>query len=159
PVIVFVPSRKLSRMTAIDILTFAAAEQKQDRFLHITTAEIEPFTKELEDQTLKETVLRGVAYLHEGLSHKDRTIVEELYTAGALQVCIVSRSMLWTLNLFSYLVIIMDTQYYNGQDHTYDDYPIVDVLQMIGRANRPLKENDAKVVLMCLSSKKDFFQK
>ncbi|CAF3825762.1 unnamed protein product [Adineta steineri] len=159
PVIVFVPSRKLSRMTAIDILTFAAAEQKQDRFLHITTAEIEPFTKELEDQTLKETVLRGVAYLHEGLSHKDRTIVEELYTAGALQVCIVSRSMLWTLNLFSYLVIIMDTQYYNGQDHTYDDYPIVDVLQMIGRANRPLKENDAKVVLMCLSSKKDFFKK
>ncbi|CAF4513663.1 unnamed protein product, partial [Rotaria magnacalcarata] len=80
------------------------AEQKQDRFLHISTAEIEPFTNELEDQTLKETVLRGVAYLHEGLSHKDRTIVEELYTAGALQVCIVSRSMLWTLNLFSYLV-------------------------------------------------------
>ncbi|CAF4053652.1 unnamed protein product, partial [Rotaria sp. Silwood2] len=159
PVIVFVPSRKLSRMTAIDILTFAAAEQKQDRFLHISTIEIEPFTNELEDQTLKETVLRGVAYLHEGLNHKDRTIVEELYTAGALQVCIVSRSMLWTLNLFSYLVIIMDTQYYNGQDHTYDDYPISDILQMIGRANRPLKETDAKVVLMCLSSKKDFFKK
>jgi pre-mRNA-splicing helicase BRR2 len=49
PVIVFVPSRKLSRMTAIDILTFAAAEQKQDRFLHIATTEIEPFTNELED--------------------------------------------------------------------------------------------------------------
>jgi pre-mRNA-splicing helicase BRR2 len=159
PVIVFVPSRKLSRKTAIDILTFAAAEQKQDRFVHIATTELEPFTNELEDQTLKETVLRGVAYLHEGLSHQDRTIVEELYTAGALQVCIVSRSMLWTLNLFSYLVIIMDTQYYNGQDHTYDDYPISDILQMIGRANRPLKETDAKVVLMCLSSKKDFFKK
>ncbi|UJR08870.1 hypothetical protein I4U23_013125 [Adineta vaga] len=159
PVIVFVPSRKLSRMTAIDILTFAAAEQKQDRFLHISASEIEPFTNELEDQTLKEIVPRGVAYLHEGLNHKDRTIIEELYTAGALQVCIVSRSMLWTLNLYSYLVIIMDTQYYNGQDHTYDDYPIVDVLQMIGRANRPLKENDAKVVLMCLTSKKDFFKK
>ena len=159
PVLVFVPSRKLSRMTAIDILTFAAAEQKQDRFLHITSAEIEPFTQELEDQTLKETVLRGVAYLHEGLNSKDRTIVEELFNAGALQVCIVSRSMLWTLNLFSYLLIIMDTQFYNGQDHTYEDYPINDVLQMIGRANRPLKENDAKVVLMCLSSKKDFFKK
>ena len=159
PVIVFVPSRKLSRMTAIDILTFAATDQKQDRFLHISTAEIESFTNQIEDQTLKETVLRGAAYLHEGLSHKDRTIVEELYTAGALQVCIVSRSMLWSLNLFAYLVIIMDTQYYNGQNHTYDDYPISDVLQMIGRANRPLKENDAKVVLMCLSSKKDFFKK
>ncbi|CAF4162165.1 unnamed protein product, partial [Rotaria sordida] len=160
PVIVFVPSHKLSRMTAIDILTFAAAsEQKRDRFLHISTTEIEPFTDEREDQTLKETILRGVVYLHEGLNHKYRIIIEELYTGGALQVCIVSRSMLWTLNLFSYLVIIMDTQYYNGQDHTYDDYSISDILQIIGRANHPLKETDAKVVLMCLSSKKDFFLK
>ena len=68
--------------------------------------------------------------------------------------------MLWTLNLFSYLVIIMDTQYYNGQEHSYDDYPINDILQMISRANRPLKDNnEANVVLMCLSSKKDFFKK
>jgi len=159
PVIVFVPSRKLSRTTAIDISTFAEAEQKPDRFLHIATTEIEPFAEQIEDQTLKQTVLRGVAYLHEGLTANDRTIVEKLFTAGALQVCIVSRSVLWALNLFSYLVIIMDTQYYNGQDHTYEDYPINDVLQMIGRANRPLSENDAKVVLMCLSSKKDFFKK
>ena len=149
----------LSRVTTIGIVTFAAAEQKQDRFLHITSAEIEPFTQQLEDQTLKETVLRGVAYLHEGLSVKDRTLIEKLYAAGALQVCIVSRSMLWSLTLFSYLVIIMDTQYYNGQDHTYEDFPINDVLQMIGRANRPLNDNEAKVVLMCLSSKKDFFKK
>jgi len=159
PVLVFVPSRKISRMTAIDILTFAAAEQKNDRFLHISKTEIEPFTNKLEDQTLKETVLHGVAYLHEGLTHQDRTIVEELYTTGALQICIVSRTILWSLNLFSSLVIIMDTQYYNGQEHTYDDYPINDILQMIGRANRPLKESISKVVLMCLSSKKDFYKK
>ncbi|CAF2380681.1 unnamed protein product [Rotaria sp. Silwood2] len=78
-----------------------------------------------------QTALRGVAYLHESLNHKDRTIVEELYTAGGLQVCIVSCNMLWTLYLFSYLVIIMDTKYYDRQDHTYDDYPISDILQII----------------------------
>ena len=50
-VIVFVPSRKLSRLTPIDILTFVAIEQKQDRFLHFTTTEIEPFINKLEDQT------------------------------------------------------------------------------------------------------------
>ena len=41
--------------------------------------------------------------------------------------------MLCSLNLFSHLLIIMDTQFYNGQDPTYEDYPINDVLQMIGR--------------------------
>ncbi|CAF1146942.1 unnamed protein product [Didymodactylos carnosus] len=158
-VIIFVPSRKLSRITAIDILTFAAAEQKSDRFLHISADDITPYLAEMEDQTLKETVVRGAAYVHEGLSVKDRSIVEQLYNAGALQVCVVSRSMCWAFSLYSYLVIIMDTQYYNGQEHTYDDYAISDVLQMIGRANRPLQHDDAKVVLMCLSSKKDFFKK
>lgn len=30
---------------------------------------------------------------------------------------------------------------------------------MIGRANRPLEDNDSKCVLMCQTSKKDFFKK
>lgn len=30
---------------------------------------------------------------------------------------------------------------------------------MIGRANRPLDDNDSKCVLMCQTSKKDFFKK
>ena len=31
----------------------------------------------------------------------------------------------------------MDCQYYNGKLHTYHDSPITDILQMVGRANRP----------------------
>lgn len=42
---------------------------------------------------------------------------------------------------------------------SYEDYPITDVIQMVGRANRPLDDDDAKCVLMCQSSKKDFFKK
>ncbi|GBP96191.1 Putative U5 small nuclear ribonucleoprotein 200 kDa helicase [Eumeta japonica] len=53
----------------------------------------------------------------------------------------------------------MDTQFYNGKNHSYEDYPITDVLQMIGRANRPIEDADAKCVLMCQASKKDFFKK
>jgi hypothetical protein len=45
------------------------------------------------------------------------------------------------------------------QVHAYEDYPITDVLQMVGRANRPNDDDDAKCVLMCQTSKKDFFKK
>lgn len=45
------------------------------------------------------------------------------------------------------------------QIHAYEDYPITDVLQMIGFANRPQEDDDAKCVLMCQTSKKDFFKK
>uniref|UniRef100_A0A8C5RUU1 SEC63 domain-containing protein n=1 Tax=Laticauda laticaudata TaxID=8630 RepID=A0A8C5RUU1_LATLA len=41
----------------------------------------------------------------------------------------------------------------------YVDYPIYDVLQMVGRANRPLQDDEGRCVIMCQGSKKDFFKK
>jgi pre-mRNA-splicing helicase BRR2 len=46
----------------------------------------------------------------------------------------VARSLCWALNVNCHLVVIMDTQYYTGKFHAYHDYPITDVMQMIGRA-------------------------
>lgn len=48
---------------------------------------------------------------------------------------------------------------FSGKIHAYEDYPITDVLQMVGRANRPTEDEDAKCFLMCQSAKKDFFKK
>ena len=86
---------------------------------------------------MKETLTNGIAYLHEGLSDIEQRLVEQLFTSGAVQVVVVSRQLAWGLSLSSHLVVVMDTQYYNGKVHSYDDYPVTDVLQMIGRANRP----------------------
>eukprot|EP00061_Rhincodon_typus_P019091 g48546.t1 len=149
PVIVFVPSRKQTRLTAIDILTF----------LHCTEKDLVPYLEKLNDNTLKETLANGVGYLHEGLNLAERRIVEQLFRSGAVQVVVASRSLCWGMNISSHLVTIMDTQYYNGKIHAYVDYPIYDVLQMVGRANRPLQDDEGRCVIMCQGSKKDFFKK
>ena len=174
PAIVFVPSRKQAKITAIDIVTYAAANiaaatanpnvtnanvLKSCKFLHVNPEELQPIVEKMEDKTLKETIINGVAYLHEGTSDLDKRIVEKLFSSGAIQIVVVSRNLCWSLTLEAYLVIIMDTQYYNGQDHTYEDYPISDMLQMCGRANRPLSDSDSKVVVMCQSSRKSFYKK
>ncbi|XP_054265192.1 U5 small nuclear ribonucleoprotein 200 kDa helicase isoform X1 [Macrosteles quadrilineatus] len=159
PVIVFVPTRKQARLTAIDLLTFTAAEGQPNRFFHAEEEDIKPFLDRMVDKTLKETLSQGVAYIHEGLSKSDHRLVEQLFDSGAVQVAVVTRNLCWALNIFAHLVVIMDTQFYNGKIHAYEDYPITDVLQMVGRANRPLEDDDAKCVLMCQSSKKDFFKK
>ncbi|KAJ8939591.1 hypothetical protein NQ318_010598, partial [Aromia moschata] len=109
--------------------------------------------------TLKETLSQGVAYMHEGLTASDLRLVEQLFDSGAVQIAVVTRDLCWAVNIFAHLVVIMDTQFYNGKVHAYEDYPVTDVLQMVGRANRPLEDDDAKCVLMCQSSKKDFFKK
>ena len=50
PVLVFVPSRKQTRLTAIDMLTFAAADMHPNRFLHVTEKELEPYLEKIEDK-------------------------------------------------------------------------------------------------------------
>ncbi|XP_043274954.1 putative U5 small nuclear ribonucleoprotein 200 kDa helicase isoform X2 [Venturia canescens] len=159
PAIIFVPTRRQARLTAIDLLTFTAAEGQPSRFFHAEESDITPFLDRMSDKTLKETLSQGVAYLHEGLSADDRHLVEQLFDSGAIQVAVATRDLCWGLSINCHLVIVMDTQSYNGKTHAYEDYPITDVLQMVARANRPLEDDDAKCVLLCQSSKKDFFKK
>ncbi|CAI9566255.1 unnamed protein product [Staurois parvus] len=159
PIIVFVPSRKQTRLTAIDIINTCSSDVQRQRFLYCTEKDLAPYLDKLSDNTLKETLLNGVGYLHEGLSSLERRIVEQLFNSGAVQVIVASRSLCWGLNIAAHLVIIMDTQYYNGKIHAYVDYPIYDVLQMVGYANRPLQDDEGRCVIMCQGSKKDFFKK
>ncbi|NXV82409.1 U520 helicase, partial [Atlantisia rogersi] len=159
PVIVFVPSRKQTRLTAINILTTCASDVQRQRFLHCAEKDLVPYLDKLNDNTLKETLVNGVGYLHEGLTAMERRVVEQLFSSGAVQVMVASRSLCWGMNISAHLVIIMDTQYYNGKIHAYVDYPIYDVLQMVGHANRPLQDDEGRCVIMCQGSKKDFFKK
>lgn len=50
PVIVFVPTRKHARLTAIDILTYAAAEGQPNRFFHAEEEDIKPFLDRMTDK-------------------------------------------------------------------------------------------------------------
>lgn len=52
------------------------------RFLHCTEKDLIPYLEKLSDSTLKETLLNGVGYLHEGLSAMERRLVEQLFSSG-----------------------------------------------------------------------------
>jgi len=58
----------------------------------------------------------------------------------------------------SYLVVIMG-KYYEGKEHRYVDYPISDMLQMIGRAGCPNVDDSAMCVIFGHSRKKEFYKK
>ena len=68
-------------------------------------------------QTLVETLSNGVGYLHEGLSDLEKKVVEQLFTSGAVQVMVVSRNLCWGINISAHLVVVMDTQFYDGRTH------------------------------------------
>ncbi len=159
PTVVFVPSRKQTRVTAIDLLTFAAAERNNPGFLLADLEDIQSFVDKVSDKTLKETLCQGVAYLHEGLSQLDKDIVLSLFESGAVQVLVAAQALCWAIDVECYLSVIMDTQFYNGKLHCYEDYALTDVMRMMGMACRPGQDDDAKCVLLCNSTKKDVFKK
>ena len=45
------------------------------------------------------------------------------------------------------MVIIIGTQFFEDKEHRYADYPITDVLQMIGRACLPQHDDTGRCVL------------
>lgn len=164
PILAFVPSRKQAKLTANDILSYALADSDREggesKFLNIEPEDLQPHLDRIQDRDLAEVLEGGVAYYHEGLSKSDKRIVERLYEAGAIQVVVASKETVWNIPLTAHMVIIMSVQSYEGKEHRYVDYPTTDVLQMIGRSTqRGEGEDSSRCVLLCQSSRKEFFKK
>lgn len=86
PALIFVPSRKQARLTAVDIINYSEVEGKHGRFLLLKESELQGVFDKVQDETLKGLLSQGVAYLHDGTSATDRHIVSSLFKSGAIQV-------------------------------------------------------------------------
>ncbi|KAK0383145.1 hypothetical protein NLU13_9058 [Sarocladium strictum] len=159
PAMVFTPSRKQTRMAARDILAACAADDDEDRFLHLDQQQMKPFLDRVNEEALAESLSHGVGYYHEALSLSDRRIVKYLYDQGAIQVLIASRDVCWELTSTAHLVILMNTQFFEGREHRYVDYPLSEVLHMFGKALRPSKDGRGRGVLMLPQVKRDYYKK
>jgi replicative superfamily II helicase len=84
--------------------------------------------------------------------------VERLYLAGDIMVLVATATLAWGVNLPARLVIVKGTEYYDGKKSRYVDYPLTDVLQMIGRAGRPGFDTEGRAVVLVESSKKNFYK-
>mmetsp|Transcript_28044 Transcript_28044/g.66662 ORF Transcript_28044/g.66662 Transcript_28044/m.66662 type:complete len:2150 (+) Transcript_28044:160-6609(+) len=159
PAMVIVADRKQARITAFDIMAYAGVEEESQRFLGCTPEDLQPFLDKIKDKTLKETLPAGVALMHDALSPSDQQIVETLVNSSAALVVVCARNMCWGMTLSAHLVVIMGTEFYDGREHRYCNYPVTDVLQMMGRAGRQAQDPIGKAVILCHTPKKEFYKK
>ena len=159
PALVFVPTRKQVRTTALDLLSACIVDDDEERFLHTSIEELRPFMNHISERALADSLSHGIGYYHEALSTNDKRVVSHLFKIGAIQVMLASRDVCWEINFNAHLVIVMGTQYYEGREHRYVDYPISDLLQMFGRACRPLEDKSSKGVLMVPTVKREYYKK
>ncbi|CAL8248146.1 unnamed protein product [Lota lota] len=159
PVLIFVSSRRQTRLTALDLIAFLATEDDPKQWLHQDEKEIEAIIATVRDSNLKLTLAFGIGMHHAGLHERDRRTVEELFVNCKIQVLIATSTLAWGVNFPAHLVIVKGTEYFDGKTRRYVDYPITDVLQMMGRAGRPQFDDQGKAVILVHDIKKDFYKK
>ncbi len=93
-------------------------------------------TQDLRNETLRNSVLDGVAFHHAGLSKNDRDLVEEWFKQGKIQILFSTSTLAWGVNLPARCVVLRDTKLHDPLEGEVDMSPL-DVLQMLGRAGRP----------------------
>ncbi|POR31841.1 Uncharacterized protein TPAR_07932 [Tolypocladium paradoxum] len=159
PAMVFVPSRKQTRGTARDLLAACVTDDDEDRFLHADVEQMRPLLDRIHEEALAEALSHGIGYYHEALSQSDKRIVKHLYDNGAIQVLVASRDVCWELTSTAHLVVVMGTQYFEGREHRYVDYPLSEVIQMFGKSLRPSKDGRSRGVLMVPQVKREYYRK
>ncbi|XP_055550848.1 activating signal cointegrator 1 complex subunit 3 [Wyeomyia smithii] len=159
PALIFVASRKQTRITALDLIAFLAGEDNPKQFLHIAEQEMEQILMNIKDNNLKLTLAFGIGIHHAGLQERDRKTAEELFLHRKIQVLIATATLAWGVNLPAHLVIIKGTEYFDGKLKRYVDMPITDVLQMMGRAGRPQFGNEGIACVFVHDVKKNFYKK
>ncbi|NWX11126.1 ASCC3 protein, partial [Caloenas nicobarica] len=159
PVLIFVSSRRQTRLTALDLIAFLATEDDPKQWLKMDEREMNDIILTVRDSNLKLTLAFGIGMHHAGLHERDRKTVEELFVNCKIQVLIATSTLAWGVNFPAHLVIVKGTEYYDGKTRRYVDYPITDVLQMMGRAGRPQFDDQGKAVILVHDIKKDFYKK
>ncbi len=114
-------------------------------------------TQVLENQTLRNSALDGVAFHHAGLSKSDKDHVEEWFRDGKIQLLFSTSTLAWGVNLPARCVVIRDTKYHDPLEGEVDMSPL-DVLQMLGRAGRPGYDDAGYAYVVCDNADADKYR-
>ena len=111
--LIFVHSRKECAKTARAIRDMALQNDTLVNFLREDSASREILATEAEttkSRDLGELLSYGFAIHHAGMTRADRTLVEDLFADGHIQVLVSTATLAWGVNLPAHTVIIKGTQ-------------------------------------------------
>lgn len=158
PVIVFVASRRQTRLTAKDLINLCGMEENPRCFVKMSEEDLALNLARVKDDALRESLSFGIGLHHAGLVESDRSLAEELFANNKIQVLVATSTLAWGVNLPAHLVVVKGTQYFDAKIEGYKDMDLTDVLQMLGRAGRPQFDTSGIARIFTQDSKKAFYK-
>ena len=158
PVIVFVASRRQTRLTAKDLINYCGMEDDPRRFVRMSEDDLQLNLARVKDDALREALSFGIGLHHAGLVESDRQLAEELFGNNKIQILVATSTLAWGVNLPAHLVVVKGTQFFDAKIEGYRDMDLTDVLQMLGRAGRPQFDSSGIARIFTQDSKKAFYK-
>lgn len=159
-VLIFVHSRKETAKTARFLKEEAMRNDTLAKLLKDDSASREILQTEAEavkSSDLRELLPFGFGIHHAGMTRADRTLVEDLFADGHIQVLVSTATLAWGVNLPAHTVIIKGTQIYNPVRAAWTELSPLDVMQMFGRAGRPQFDTFGEGIIITQSSQLQFY--
>lgn len=105
PVIIFVSSRRQTRLTAIDLIGLLTMDMgAENSFLNIDLSELSILLETVQDMYLKHTLNFGIGMHHAGLRESDRKLVEQLFAEQKIRILVTTATLAWGVNLPAHAV-------------------------------------------------------
>ena len=158
PVIVFVASRRQTRLTAKDLINLCGMEDNPRRFVRMSEEDLQLNLSRVKDEALREALSFGIGLHHAGLVEADRQLSEELFANNKIQILVATSTLAWGVNLPAHLVVVKGTQFFDAKIEGYRDMDLTDVLQMLGRAGRPQFDSSGVAKIFTQDAKKAFYK-
>lgn len=154
-VIAFVSSRK----ELIEISKEYIRKMKYDEssWLQTDIESLEPYLNKVHDSALKLVLEFGIGYLYENMASVDQTIVLNLFNTGILKCLLATKNTCYWAPQ-STNVLILGTKEYEGKEHRYIDYSIIELLEMVGLGRRNGNAM-ANIIVYTNSSKIEYYKR
>ncbi len=154
--IIFLPSRASAEKTAEDLsktTSFFVADLPQRVLDAVPTP-----TKQC--KRLSFCVRKGVAFHHAGLTEQQKRLIEKAFREGAIKIVCATPTLAAGLSLPAYRVIIKSLKRYSGA-WGMDWIPVLEYLQMAGRAGRPEYEKEGQAISIAKNEaeKEDIYER
>ncbi|GAV52508.1 hypothetical protein ZYGR_0AG04990 [Zygosaccharomyces rouxii] len=159
-VIIFVYSRKETARTALWLIEKLSENDNLGLIRKSDPASrkiLETESDNVQDGQLKKIIQAGIGIHHAGLTKSDRSLSEDLFADGLLQVLVSTATLAWGVNLPAHTVIVKGTDVYSPESGLWEPLSPQDLLQMLGRAGRPRYDTNGEGIIITNQTDVQFY--
>jgi helicase len=152
---------EMGKQAIIFVSSRASAEKTAEEISKLTSIRLTELSNDVlkagstptkQCRKLSHSIEKGIAFHHAGLLQKQKDIIENEFRSGKIKVIAATPTLAAGLSLPAFRVIIKTLKRYSGR-WGMDWIPVLEYLQMAGRAGRPEYESFGEAIVIATNEK------